>query len=163
MNQTQRSGDSPLKATFSPAFGKREETAGMERSRLEVQLPNHFVLKGAVTKITYDFNTVTGKPKFVYEGAFGSKTFVGAGIRDTEICHMITVKVRDTNQEVTTLTVLIPTVTLKRDGSTSFTAMAIFTTTHRGTGFEGPLRAYDVEKLTGEALFVESLRLVSAF
>ena len=135
----------------------------MERSRLEVRLANHFVLKGGVTKITYDFDTVTGKPKFVYEGAFGSKTFVGAGIRDTEICHMITVKVHDTNQEVTTLTVLIPTLSLKKDGPTSFTAMAIFTTTHRGPGFEGALQAYDVEKLTGEALFVESLRRVSAF
>ena len=135
----------------------------MERSRLELRLPNHFVLKGLVTKITYDFDTVTGKPKFVYEGAFGSKTFVGAGIRDTEICQMITVKVHDTNQEVTTLTVLIPTFSLKKDGPTSFTAMAIFTTTHRGPGLEGALQAYDVEKLTGEALFVESLRRVSAF
>ena len=37
--------------------------------------PNHFVLEGAETRITYDTTTMSGGPQLTYEGPYGTHSF----------------------------------------------------------------------------------------
>ena len=55
--------------------------------------PNHFVLQGAGTQITYDATTITGLPQLLYEGPYGSQTFSGDAVttQQTALGRLVTV------------------------------------------------------------------------
>jgi hypothetical protein len=126
--------------------------------------PNHFVLLGAETRITYDATTIRGLPQLLYEGPYGSRTFSGDEVttQQTALGRLVTVDLGAfPDRGELWLTLLIPSFhpETTQTSSTPFATLAIFTwsvSTLAGPPREGALEEYEALPLEGTAEFVMS-------
>jgi hypothetical protein len=126
--------------------------------------PNHFLLDGPETHITYDATTDTGTPLLTYQGPYGDQTFPGDAltIEDGALGRMVTVYLGAfPDQGDLWLTLLLPMfvpTTLDEDPS-GFSTIAILkwlVSTIAGPPQEGALEEYRVLPLEGTAELVMS-------
>lgn len=129
--------------------------AGME--------PNLFELKGYEgSAISYSATSVTGSPEFSYTDSEGqTHSFSGEEISllDTELGQEVTVVVRAVaDSDRTTLTLLVPPISLGDSGSAQVNTLAVVTTQTGSIGGppEGQQYTYRTVLYAGEALFAES-------
>jgi hypothetical protein len=126
--------------------------------------PNHFVLRGAETQLTYDETTVTGLPQLLYEGPYGTQTFSGDEVttQETALGRLVTVHLGAfPDRGELRLTLLIPSFHPDTDqgSATPFATLGIFTwsvSTLAGPPSEGALEEYETLTLEGTAEFVMS-------
>jgi hypothetical protein len=124
--------------------------------------PNHFVLQGKKTRITYDATTIAGPPQVLYEGPYGSRTFSGEAVtmEQTALGRLVSVDLGAfPDRGELRLTLLIPSFdpTTSQASETPFATLAILTwstSTLAGPPREGALEGYEILPLEGTAEFV---------
>jgi hypothetical protein len=123
--------------------------------------PNHFVLAGHGTDITYDTSSITGKPLFTYSSGNNQQSFSGDEIRsvESELGTLVTVTIRKTiDTGSTTLTLLVPHVNLVNNESHIKTE-AVITAHHffasNPSLVKGQLETYQTISLHGKASLVD--------
>lgn len=124
--------------------------------------PNHFVLQGAGTEITYDETTITGLPQLLYEGPYGSQAFSGDEVtrEQTALGRLVTVDLGAfPDRGELRLTLLIPSFQpdTSQASATPFETLGILTwtiSTIAGPPREGALEEYEALPLGGTAEFV---------
>jgi hypothetical protein len=124
--------------------------------------PNHFVLEGAESRITYDMTTISGAPQLAYEGPYGTHSFDGDTLttEETALGRLVTGYLGAfPDRGDLWLTLVLPTfdpMTLD-DGPAPVDTLAILkwlVSTIAGPPVEGALEEYQVLMLTGTAEFV---------
>ncbi len=120
------------------------------------QTANLFELSCSDTHATYSASSFAGPPQFSYSGPRGDHSFSGEeiGTLDTALGTEVTVTL-DTvpDLQTLTLTVLIPSLTLREDDEANFETLAIFTTNHTTIAGppDGPAQTYEAIALDGVA------------
>jgi hypothetical protein len=124
--------------------------------------PNHFVLQGKRTRITYDETTIAGPPQVLYEGPYGSQAFSGDAVmtEQTALGRLVSVDLGAfPDRGELRLTLLIPSFQPDASGAsvTPFATPGILTwstSTLAGPPREGALEEYEILPLKGTAEFV---------
>jgi hypothetical protein len=124
--------------------------------------PNHFVLQGTETRITYDETTVAGLPQLLYEGPYGSQTFSGDAVltEETALGRLVSVDLGAfPDRGELRLTLLMPSFepTTSQASATPFATLVILTWsigTIAGTPSDGALAEYEILPLEGTAELV---------
>ena len=126
--------------------------------------PNHFVLRGAETQITYDATTITGLPQLLYDGPYGSQAFSGDAVttEQTALGRLVSVDLGAfPDRGELRLTLLIPSFhpDTSQASASPFATLGILTwsiSTLAGPPREGALEEYEILPLEGTAEFVMS-------
>jgi len=135
-----------------------------EPSGMSGVVPNHFVLDGDETHVTYDSTTFAGAPQLRYDGPYGTQTFSGDAltVEDSALGQLITVYLGAfPDQGDLWLTLLLPSfVPTSLDAlPTPFATLAILkwlVSTIAGPPREGALEEYQAIELEGTAELVVS-------